>query len=169
MTKRTETLPLLMAYAVGDKFKIGTLAAAKFTFNYLGEIVAFELLDERKDNMKLVSLENGEHYDWDADPERIFLPLSITIEEDYVKWTFANGMPGGADTEDGENQEEFDEIYNALQRNFAYLRERAIREQPVVIYPHGLPSDAYLNALDGFIEELFCAEDYDEWLDDTKD
>jgi hypothetical protein len=161
MTNRTETLPLLMAYAVNDQFKIGTLVTAKFTLNFMGEVVAFELLYERKDNMKLVSLENGAHYDWDSNPEHIFLPLKSSIDDDFVKWTCANGMPGGVDLENGENQDEFDDACNALRRNFSYLRERAIREQPVVVYPQGLPNDAYLNSEDVFFEEPFRAEDFE--------
>lgn len=162
MTNRTETLPLLMAYAVDERFNVGKLATAKFTFNFMGEVVAFELLYERKDNMKFVSLENGADYNWDSSPDHIFLPLNISIDEDRAKWTLANGMPGGVDTEEGENQDEFDEVYSALQTNFSYLRERAIRQQPVVVYPHGLPTDAYVNADDRFFEEPFREEDYDE-------
>ena len=160
MTLRIEKLPLLMAYAVDKTFKIGQLAMAKFSFDAMGQVAAFELLYEGTDNMRLISLENGETYDWDRNPDSIFLPLKITIKEDFIEWTTADGQSDATETEDGDNQDDFDDIYDALQRNFAYLREKAIRKEPVVIYQHGLPTDAYLDAIDSFLEEPFREEDY---------
>lgn len=166
MTFRTKNLPFLMAYAVEKQFKIGQLAMARFSFNPLGDLAAFELLQERADNMRFVTLENGEQYNWDSSPNSIFLPLNISIGYEVIEWRLANGMQGSVETEGGDNQDEYDTVHEALQRNFAYLRERSLREQPVVIYPHGLPTDAYLDAIDEFLEEPFRTEDYEEYLDD---
>jgi hypothetical protein len=159
-------MPLLMAYAVDGKFKIDRLATARFVFDFRGEVISFELLYERPSTMRLVTLTHGERYNWESSPDHVLLPLKVTFDDHLIEWTLANGMSGAVEPEDGDNQEEFDEVWNILQSNFSYLRERALRQQPVVIYPNGLPTDAYLNVIDELLEDPFRAEDYEEYLND---
>lgn len=160
MTTRSEEHSLHMAYKSDDGFGIAHLAEARFTFNYLGELVSFEILDDVTGQMKFVTLEHGEHYHSEKAEEHLFLPVFVKIEEDFIKWQTADGQSGSVESEDGDNQQEFDEVYEALQINFAYLRERSLRKQPVVVYPHGIPTDAYLDAIDVFFKEPFEAADY---------
>lgn len=169
MKTRYEEHTLLMAHRNDGAFKIGHLARARFGFNEMGKVVAFRLRHQPSNDATLVSLEHGEGYDWDCFPDAIFLPLKLNVKDELVEWTLANGQKGSAEPLDDEDHEEFDAICAALQRNFAYLRERALREQPVVIYPHGLPTNAYIDVIDTFFDEPFRAEDYEDWLDETEE
>lgn len=159
----------MKAYKVGNEFKISHLAIAKFTFTPMGEFIGFELLDVAANNMRFVTLEHGENYHWDSPVDRVFLPLKLKIQEDIFEWQTADGQSGFVESEDGDNQQDFDQVFDLLQTNFAYLRERAIRKQPVVIYPHGLPTNAYLDVIDQFFDEPFLSEDYEDYLDNSED
>lgn len=168
MTNRTEEHNLLMAYKSGDEFKIGTLSRARFTITHMGEIVGFELLHETPNSMKLVTLEHGESYSWHTSPDNVFIPLKFKVEDGLIEWRTADGQSGeqswGWDVSetqfDEEMQDDFEECYAALQLNFSYLRERAIRKQPVVIFPQGQPGNADVEVNDGFFDEPFDADNY---------